>query len=242
MTTPRERMLAAIRAGINTNRAFLEAEMQKAPHTPPPHVHPPADDLQAQFVEEAQRAGAFPYICADAEAALDAIQKILSEHGANSALTWDFAQIDLPGLEALLNQMQITRLDTTVTVCGETQAQRVAHLHAIEHASVGISGADLGIAESGTLAVMTGPGRGRLTTLFAPLHIAVLPASRLVRGLGAAFDALRHQYGSDIFAEHANLTLITGPSRTGDIEMTLTTGVHGPGELHIIVLNEEEAA
>ncbi len=241
-TSPRERMLATIRASIAANRAFLEGEMQRMPHTPPPYVHPPADDLVAQFRAEAQQAGAQIHHCTDSESALEAIQQVLQAHAPATVLAWDLAQIGLPGLEMLLEQQGITRLDPTVTVTGESVTERNARLHRLEPAAAAITGADVGIAESGTLALLSGAGRGRLTALLPPVHIAVLRADRLVRGLGAAFDALRAQYGSDPLADHANLTLITGPSRTGDIEMLLTVGIHGPGELHIVLLDERSAA
>jgi L-lactate dehydrogenase complex protein LldG len=94
----------------------------------------------------------------------------------------------------------------------------------------------MGIAESGTLVLRSRPGRGRLASLLAPTHIAVLRRAQLVRGLGAALAQLREQHGPDIFADSSNLTLITGPSRTGDIEQTLALGVHGPSEIHVILI------
>ena len=56
--------------------------------------------------------------------------------------------------------------------------------------------------------------------------------SRLV---GAALALLQEQHGRDLFVDSSNLTLITGPSRTGDIEQSLTIGVHGPREMHCVV-------
>ncbi len=89
-------------------------------------------------------------------------------------------------------------------------------------AGVGISGADAALAETGTVVVSSGPGRSRLTSLMPPVHIALVPASCLT---------------SDLFtwmAEHepslpASITLISGPSKTADIEQTMAIGVHGPG-------------
>ncbi|NJM07312.1 LUD domain-containing protein, partial [Candidatus Gracilibacteria bacterium] len=82
-----------------------------------------------------------------------------------------------------------------------------------------------------------GPGRPRIASLLAPVHIAVVRPTQLVRGLGAALATLRERYGDALFRDTSNLTLITGPSRTADIEMTLTLGIHGPRELHVVLVN-----
>jgi L-lactate dehydrogenase complex protein LldG len=115
--------------------------------------------------------------------------------------------------------------------------ERAARLRAIEPAPVCISGADVGIAESGTLVLRSGGGRGRLASLIAPVHIAVLRRAQIVRGLGAALALLREQHGHDLFVDTSNLTLISGPSRTGDIELALTLGVHGPREIHFVLID-----
>ena len=77
----------------------------------------------------------------------------------------------------------------------------------------------------------------RLASLLAPVHIAVLRRAQIVRGLGEALAQLQEWHGSNIFADSSNLTLITGPSRTGDIEQTLTLGVHGPREIHVVLID-----
>jgi len=115
--------------------------------------------------------------------------------------------------------------------------ERAARLRALEPAPVCISGADAGIAESGTIVLRSGAGRGRLASLIAPVHIAVLRRARIVRGLGAALAMLQEQHGRDMLVDSSNLTLISGPSRTGDIELTLTLGVHGPREIHVVLID-----
>ncbi len=109
----------------------------------------------------------------------------------------------------------VTQLDGQIT-----GAERAAQLQALESAPICISGADVGIAESGTLLLLGGAGRGRLASLLAPVHIAVLRSSQLVRGLGEALAAIQARHGPDVFADSSSLTLITGPSRTADIELT----------------------
>jgi L-lactate dehydrogenase complex protein LldG len=94
---------------------------------------------------------------------------------------------------------------------------------------VGITGALAGIAESGSLVLVSGEGRPLTASLLPDIHIAILRASCLVPTLP---DALRLP---EILTASAAV-IITGPSRTADIEMTLTIGVHGPKELHIFLI------
>jgi L-lactate dehydrogenase complex protein LldG len=234
----RDRMLARIRASLGQSREALAAEAARAPHIAPAFVHAPQADLAAQFAAELARLEGHPHRCTGDQAALEIIGAILRQHGARSVIAWDFAQINLPGLGALLAQLGVRVLDGQVASRG---VERSSRLQALEPAPVCLSGADVGIAESGTLLLRSGAGRGRLASLLAPVHIAVLRAPQLVRGLGEAL-ALVQARDADVFADSSNLTLITGPSRTADIEMTLTLGVHGPREIHVVLAETAPAA
>ncbi len=234
MNQPKAQMLATIRASLAQSRTFLDAEAARAAHTPPPFVHPPADDLVGQFVAELTKLEGHAHCCANDEAALAAIAEILTTHQAKTVLAWDVALIGLPGLEERLATLGVTVLDGAVQ-----GAARHERLQALEPALVGISGVEAGIAESATLLLRHGPGRPRLASLLAPVHIAVLRAEQLLRGLGEAIAMLRQRYGTAIFDATSNLTLITGPSRTADIEMTLTLGIHGPREIHVVIIGAE---
>jgi len=234
MSNSRERILANIRAGLAHNRAELEAIAAQAPHTPPPFVLSPRDDLVAQFADELAKLDGRPHRCADDEEALEAIRAILQAHHATTAITWDAEQIGLPGFDALLAQAGVAALDGRVAYTGDERSER---LQTLEPAPICISGADIGIAESGSLVVLSGPGRGRLASLLAPVYIAVLRAPQIVRGLGEALAAVQARHGPDLFRDRSNLTLITGPSRTADIELTLTLGVHGPREVHVVLID-----
>lgn len=233
MSDSRARMLASIRASLGESRASLAAEAARAARTPPEHVHPPQDDLAAQFAAELARLAGHPHRCADDAQALAEIRAILERHAADELIAWDRAAIGLPGLDDLLRELGARVLDSRIADRGDGRA---AALQALDPALVCISGADAGIAESGTLVLRSRPGRGRLASLLAPTHIAVLRRAQIVRGLGAALARIQDQHGPDIFADSSNLTLITGPSRTGDIEQTLTLGVHGPREIHVIII------
>jgi L-lactate utilization protein LutC len=95
---------------------------------------------------------------------------------------------------------------------------------------VGISTAQAAIAETGTLVLDSADERHRLVSLVPPVHIAIVDASRICETLGEALALLRQ----DKELSRA-VTFVTGPSRTADIELTLTVGVHGPQELYVIV-------
>jgi L-lactate dehydrogenase complex protein LldG len=224
-------MLAAIRASLSDSRSLLAAEAARALHTPPPFVHPPHDDLAAQFAAELTRLEGFPHRCAGDTEALDVIRTILQRHQAAGVVAWDRDQIGLPGLDTLLADLGIQALESDIR-----SHARPARLQALDPAPICLSGADVGIAESGTIVLRSGAGRGRLASLIAPVHIAVLRREQIVRGLGVALALLQTRHGPDLFADSSNLTLISGPSRTGDIELTLTLGVHGPREIHVVLI------
>jgi L-lactate dehydrogenase complex protein LldF len=94
---------------------------------------------------------------------------------------------------------------------------------------LGLTGAWAGIAESGTLLLPSGQGRPQSVSLLPEIHLAVLETGNLVANL-AELDIRK-------LGEVSSLSLVSGPSRTADIEMTLTIGVHGPGQLIVFVID-----
>jgi|SRR6516162_5512878 L-lactate dehydrogenase complex protein LldG len=102
-------------------------------------------------------------------------------------------------------------------------------------ADIAISGVKYLIAETGTLVVETRAAEPRSLTLLPLVHIAVAHHSQLLPDLFDLFDRQQLAIGNGL---PSCLTLITGPSKTGDIELNLVTGVHGPGELHVVLLLE----
>ncbi|MEE2711993.1 MAG: lactate utilization protein [Planctomycetota bacterium] len=102
----------------------------------------------------------------------------------------------------------------------------------------GLSGAQWGVAETGSLVLSSAAERHRLVSLLPTVHVALLRATRILGGLD---EALRHVADAGPDGLPRALTFVTGPSRTADIELTLVVGVHGPKELHVIVLQEDIA-
>ena len=97
---------------------------------------------------------------------------------------------------------------------------------------LGITGAFCAIAETGTIVVLAGADAPTATTLLVDTHVAVVRADRVVSGMEEAFALVRRERGHLPRA----VNLISGPSRTGDIEQTIVLGAHGPFRVHILVL------
>jgi L-lactate dehydrogenase complex protein LldG len=97
---------------------------------------------------------------------------------------------------------------------------------------VGITGVFCAIAETGTLVVLAGADTPTASTLLPETHIAVVPSQRIVSGMEEAFALIRKERGRLPRA----VNLISGPSRTGDIEQTIVLGAHGPYRVHIVVV------
>ena len=107
-------------------------------------------------------------------------------------------------------------------------------------ADVGISGANLAIAESGTLAIVSNEGNARLVTSLPPVHIALVTTEKFVETMEQAVSLIKAlTAASSGMKLTAYVSFITGPSRTTDIEKEMVIGVHGPQEVHIIILDNK---
>ncbi len=102
---------------------------------------------------------------------------------------------------------------------------------AATEAEFGITSADYALADTGTLVMFSSREEARMISLAPPVHIALVPRERILTGLDELLAKV------PLPAEHSSsMVLITGPSRTADIEQILVRGVHGPGEIHVIVV------
>jgi L-lactate dehydrogenase complex protein LldG len=102
---------------------------------------------------------------------------------------------------------------------------------------VGITGAFCAIAETGTLMTVSGPGRPATASLLPETHVAIVRASRIVRGMEEAWQLVR----SELPAMPRAVSFISGPSRSADIEQTVTLGAHGPYRVHIVLVRDLRA-
>ncbi|MGB4871273.1 MAG: LUD domain-containing protein, partial [Candidatus Promineifilaceae bacterium] len=87
------------------------------------------------------------------------------------------------------------------------------------------------LAETGSVILSSGPAQSRMATLLPPIHIVLLPTSRLTSDIFTWTQARQETIP-------ANITLISGPSKTADIEQTMAVGVHGPKRFVVIVYED----
>jgi len=132
----------------------------------------------------------------------------------------------LDDLTELLSQRGVEQVPSHVPI-----EDRLAHQGGYLDVDLGLTGAEAGFAESGSIVVRSGPGQPRMASLIPLVHVALLPKERIFRSL-----AHWAKEEAATVAAASNLVFITGPSRTGDIEQYLNLGVHGPKHVHVVLV------
>jgi len=112
---------------------------------------------------------------------------------------------------------------------------------ALLECGVGVTSANYALADTGTLVLLSGGEQHRLISLLPPVHVCILEPARILPGLSRLLTHVRKQFYSRERPSQA-LTCITGPSRTADIEQTITMGVHGPKSLHVLIYSPADGA
>ncbi len=98
-------------------------------------------------------------------------------------------------------------------------------------ADLGVTGLDYAIAETGSVLIAAGQGTSRLVSLLPPVHVAVVERGHVVADLDDLFTLVVEDHGTTSY-----MNIISGPSRSADIEQTIVKGVHGPREAHLVLL------
>ena len=217
MTTDREAMLARIRQSLKTS--LLPGAQATIPPRPAA-ITPTAAAMLESFVREATAVGAETHQPVTTIEAINLVVRMITEAGGGELLSWPDEELLLAGLGPALAQAGIQRVQN-------------ANRDQLNRAVVGLTGALAGLADTGSLALLSGPRRPRAASLLPLVHIALLPAGNIFPTLAAFFSAHPCQ---SLTEGHSNLVFVTGPSRTADIEMVITRGVHGPKRLVSVLI------
>jgi L-lactate dehydrogenase complex protein LldG len=190
-----------------------------------------ADALLDAITESAATAGWKVRRVASPEDAADVVAEICAEADATNVLRSDqdiFASVPI---DAALESKGITPEIATV---GEVGTDVPTLKQAAFDADIGITGVDYAIAETGTVVLHPRKGLSRLVSLAPGRHIAILNRGDVLPSLDELFTLERAAYNDG--AIEGSMNLISGPSRTGDIAATIVDGIHGPFEVHLVIV------
>lgn len=189
-----------------------------------PRESAPIDDPPARFLQELEALGGHGKRASSPDEAREYVVALAKERGAKLLLRWDVEELEDLGVDEPLGEAGVE-----VVLWRELEDFR----EVAARADVGLSTADWAIAETGSLVLTSGPGKGRSVTLLPPTYVAVLPADRVLRTVAEAVEKYAEDGPGGL---PANVVFHTGPSRSGDIEMEIFVGMHGPGDVHVVLV------
>lgn len=210
-------------------RSAMEAsQLPPIPEMAPGGLVPdlPEAGVTGRFLKQVEAVDGHTHLVGSDDEAVRLIDALLEQYEATSYLGWDPDHLPISGLA---ERLRATPLDAVVPGNPEGRLEKQSGYMDIV---AGITGASAGLAESGSIVLESGPGRPRMASLIPLVHIALLRKENITQSL-SHWIADHPEAASDT----SNLFMITGPSRTADIEQTLNLGVHGPRHLHVIVLD-----
>ena len=190
---------------------------------------PDLDQLIARFEEEVKKVHGVVSRVSGPEELSALLGALIEEKGIRKAVRWDnpaLAELDeaLTGAGA---QVIPINLD-------EDESRRPDQRNALIEADMGLTEADYAVADIGSLVLRASAPQSRLASVLPPLHVAIVTADKIVASLAHLLPLLKASGPLP-----SAVSLVTGPSRTADIETIRTVGIHGPIELHVVILDNE---
>jgi L-lactate utilization protein LutC len=218
-----KRVRQAVQAGNRPGAATLEPRGSAGYQGAGP-------DPIARFAAECTAAGGQVHVVPGPEGAIAKVLDLVQARSLGKALVGRGTYFDTLQLSEHLRTLGIEAVSVDTVAPANCREPFFA-------AEVGISGVHFLIAETGTVVLEARPGEPRSLSLLPPVHIAVAHRSQLLPDLFDLFPTSSPEAdgGKSSLELSSCLSLITGPSKTGDIELRLVTGVHGPGEIHVIL-------
>jgi L-lactate dehydrogenase complex protein LldG len=220
----RDEMLAGIRRSLGvtgkeaTRRQIVHDRIERTPKgTIPARGQVSGEERLAVFRTQAELALATVTEVSSAADVPQAVAEYLRNHNLPAALRM--------GQDARLNGMPWA--DTSLDI--STGRSDGTDLNAVSHAFGGV-------AESGTVVMVSGPDNPSTLNFLPDNHIVVVSAKDIAGDYEAVWSKVRYAFGKGGMPRTVNF--ITGPSRSGDIEQTMLLGAHGPRRLHIVVVRE----
>jgi L-lactate dehydrogenase complex protein LldG len=227
----REEILRRIRLGLygsNDKRTypakFNEDQSEQNSIVIPSEFQSSSRTLKDQFIEEVRKINGNSEFMENEDGIRNFIIELVEERGFSSFAIWE------SDLLQRLNLREVLQNKGLKPAAGNNKEE-------IAGADIGITEADFAIADSGTLVLMTNERQPRSVSLIPPVHVAILESNKIVASIHELFAFLTSPVTGMHSIEDLSscMTFITGPSRTADIELNLTLGVHGPKEIFVLV-------
>ena len=244
----RDDFLANIRGALGRS-APIEAPVSEVPHSAGPLdelerraelvrelIARDADNLMSVLARVAETSGWKVTRVPDARAAGDYVLEVAREIEARS-LVYSLHPVVRSALRLdALTEAGVQAEPVALGHESETQdeADRARLRTVMEASDIGVTGVDYAISETGTCVIIPRAGVSRLVSLLPPVHIALVERGQVLPSLDELFTLRRDDFVNGNLGSYMNL--ITGPSRSADIEYKLITGVHGPGEVHMALI------
>ena len=222
MTSSRDTLFASIRRslGVTGDERIRAAAVDERLERAPKGVIPARGQLDADA-----RLALFVAMAEGVQASVD---RVASAEAVPAAVADYLRRSNLPAAARMGNDPRRAAMPWCATALSLTNGPSDGHdLTSVSHA-------EAGIAETGTLALISGPENPTNLNFLPDNHIVVVSAADITGDLEALWGRLRKKYGKGAMPRTVNL--VTGPSRSGDIEQTILLGAHGPRNLHIVVV------
>lgn len=194
------------------------------------------DERRGELVEQlcgmATKVGWNLVRVANHEQAVEALRVLSDEGGWRTVVRSDHPVFDRL---SLTDRAPFMAVDLRVMAMG-IGGSRGALREAASGADAGLTGVDFAMAETATAVLLPRQGVSRLVSLVPPVHVALVEPAQVIPGMDELFLFRRLAFYEGDRDMGSYMSFITGPSRTADIEMSLSIGVHGPREVHLVVI------
>lgn len=185
--------------------------------------------LREHFIQEWTALGGQAYSVANRDELAQKMKQIIQERSIKQAMRWDHPELEKLNLEEIFADAQSALTKWPVASRDSNWKKTAASMEA------GIVWPDIVMGDSGTVVLPQAPGQSTSVCVLPITFIAVCSTAQLVDGFAQVMTTYRQRYGTKL---PTTLTFITGPSRTTDIEMDLTIGVHGAKYVYALILDE----
>lgn len=191
------------------------------------------DELFTILERTAGEAGWHVFRASNSDQISSYIVSLVKKLEADTVLRSDHDVFSHVDIEPELSSIGTKLITMTINSSDDPDVRRSYLRQIATDAEIAVTGVDYGIAETGSCVLLASEHVSRLVALLPPVHVAIVMKSQVIERLEDLFTLRREAFLDGKLGSYMNI--ISGPSRSADIEQTIVTGVHGPGEVHMVL-------